>query len=676
VGTLARDTDDTLTFHTNLNTTHTTHPPQTPHPPEPHPQLPTTPWHHTRHWIEFAPRSAAQIATHRDSAAQAGGVIPAEWNCELTWMPSTTGDPVADLDASWLVIGDRALGDEIGRLMAAGHRVMVIPPSMLLGESGRRTLGAEISTATRVIYAPEVPSDPSDPAAARHVFEAARTLVTHLAASATPAQLFLLTRNAQPIAVGDRANPAHAVLWGLGRTLALEHPDIWGKVIDIDESVPDQRAARYLLAEADPSDDDDQVVYRAGTRHVPRLRPPADAQTKAAGRLDADVAHLVVGATGNIGPHLVQQLADMGARTVVAVSRNPGGRLDRLTASLAERGVTVVTVAADAADETAMAVLFDRFGADLPPLGGIYLAAFGGGPVMLTEMTDDDVTTMFRPKIDAAIVLHRLSVRQPVQQFVLFTSISGIIGSRWLAHYTATTTFLDTLAYARRAAGLPATAINWGFWKSLADNQSEEYRQVTLDSGLEPMPDEVAIQALWSVTGPDAPTRATVVAADWTRLGTAYRTRTALHIIDDLVTADADDTDTDDDWHGIAGITEMDAAAARQIVSDRLLARLAGVLGYTDHSALNVTAPLIEFGMDSLMAVRIRQAMKKDFGVEPPVGMLLQGGTLTDVIDDVMTQLGVDEPGPTVVDAFRAKTNQRAAARRDASLRRRKGQLL
>jgi phthiocerol/phenolphthiocerol synthesis type-I polyketide synthase A len=51
IGTLQRDTHDTLTFHTNLNSTHTTQPPETPHPPEPHPVIPTTPWHHTRHWM-------------------------------------------------------------------------------------------------------------------------------------------------------------------------------------------------------------------------------------------------------------------------------------------------------------------------------------------------------------------------------------------------------------------------------------------------------------------------------------------------------------------------------------------------------------------------------------------------------------------------------------------------
>src|SRR4029077_18426324 len=122
-----------------------------------------------------------------------------------------------------------------------------------------------------------------------------------------------------------------------------------------------------------------------------------------------------------------------------------------------------------------------------------------------------------------------------------FTSISGVTGSRWLAHYAATTTFLDTFAYARRAAGLPATAINWGVWKCFGDNQSDEERQVTLDSGLEPMADEVAILALASLTAQNAPVRSTIVAADWSRLATAYRTRAALHIVDDLLPTDSGD---------------------------------------------------------------------------------------------------------------------------------------
>jgi phthiocerol/phenolphthiocerol synthesis type-I polyketide synthase B len=184
-----------------------------------------------------------------------------------------------------------------------------------------------------------------------------------------------------------------------------------------------------------------------------------------------------------------------------------------------------------------MAELFARFGADLPPLHGIYLAAFGGGPVTLADMTDADVTAMFAPKLDALAVVHPLSVEHPVRQFVLFSSISGLTGSRWLAHYTATSTFLDTFAHARRAAGLPVTTVNWGLWKSLSNNQSEQEAQVSIDSGLMPMADDVAIAALRWVGGAGAPVRSVVVEADWPLLATAYRTRAALHIVDDLLDA-------------------------------------------------------------------------------------------------------------------------------------------
>ena len=177
----------------------------------------------------------------------------------------------------------------------------------------------------------------------------------------------------------------------------------------------------------------------------------------------------MIGATGNIGPHLIRQLAELGAGTVVAVSRNPGFEARRAGCRPGTRrhfsGDGRRRRGRRIGDERGLRPLRRR----LPPLAGIYVAAFAGGPITLLDMTTDDVTAMFRPKLDVVSLLHRLSVRHSIDQFVLFSSISGLTGSRWLAHYTATTTFLDTFALARRAAGLPATAINWGLWKSLSE---------------------------------------------------------------------------------------------------------------------------------------------------------------------------------------------------------------
>jgi phthiocerol/phenolphthiocerol synthesis type-I polyketide synthase B len=392
---------------------------------------------------------------------------------------------------------------------------------------------------------------------------------------------------------------------------------------------------------------------------VPRLQkgyPPTAAPVE----LDKDGCHLVIGATGNIGPHLIRRLADMGAATIVAVSRNPGSRLDELATSLSATGSTLVTVAADASDETAMSALFDRFGADLPPLRGIYLTAFGGGPMTLRDMTDDDVTAMFRPKLDAVALLHKLSLRQPVRQFVLFSSISGVTGSRWLAHYAATTTFLDTFAFARRAAGLPATAINWGLWKSLTDSQSDQERQVTLESGLEPMPDEVAIQALGLITGPGAAVRSTIVAADWSRLAAAYRTRAAMHIVDDLLPADSDgDVGSISSTAFRAALREAEPTQRRDLLLDHVSAQVAAAMGLVSRQLLDPSAGFFQSGMDSLMSVTLQRALSESLGEPLPASVVFDYPTvdeLTGYLATILPEL-VEVAESEIVDAYEDLTD-------------------
>ena len=239
VGTLWRDADDTVSFHTNLNTIHTTQPPQTPHPPGPNPVLPTTPWHHTRHWINDTPGSRREsVERGADLRAGPGGVIPAEWYCELTWPVRRPSAAETTADGSWLVVADGGLSTEIAGVLGQGSRVAVLAPSALADDADGPALLDTLGDASNVLYAPDLSSTDFDSEAGYRLFSSARRLSAALATMASPPRLFLLTRNAQPLSEGDRANPAHAVLWGLGRTLALEHPDIWGGVIDVDDSVP------------------------------------------------------------------------------------------------------------------------------------------------------------------------------------------------------------------------------------------------------------------------------------------------------------------------------------------------------------------------------------------------------------------------------------------------------
>ena len=186
VGTLWRDGDDTVSFHTNLNTIHTNHPPQTPHPPEPHPVLPTTPWHHTRHWIESrrSPAPAEPVERNGDSGAQTGGAIPAEWYCELAWPARELSGAQADVDSSWLVLADSELGAEIGRVLGDDSRVTVLPPSVLADDTDKAALADALAGVTHVLYAPQVSSGYFDAESGYGLFNAARRLTAAVAAMA------------------------------------------------------------------------------------------------------------------------------------------------------------------------------------------------------------------------------------------------------------------------------------------------------------------------------------------------------------------------------------------------------------------------------------------------------------------------------------------------------------
>jgi phthiocerol/phenolphthiocerol synthesis type-I polyketide synthase D len=130
------------------------------------------------------------------------------------------------------------------------------------------------------------------------------------------------------------------------------------------------------------------------------------------------------------------------------------------------------------------------------------------------------------------------------------------------------------------------------------------------------------------------------------------------------------------DWAGPDALRDLDPVQAQRAVTERMCARIAAVMGYADASAVDPGMPLTDLGLDSLMAVRIRNGARADFGVEPPVTLILQGASLQDLTADLMEQLGLSSPDRDAedlksTDTVRDRAQQRAAARQGAAMRRR-----
>jgi acyl transferase domain-containing protein len=162
-----------------------------------------------------------------------------------------------------------------------------------------------------------------------------------------PPRLWLVTQGAQG---ADASAPMHAPLWGLGRTFALEYPDLWGGLIDLPPGMDPAEAALLLFQQLYAGDGEDQVMWRRGRRFVARLAPLAGVAAAPAA-LREDATYWVVGGLGRLGLLTVTALIDAGARHLMVTGRRaPDAATECILSELRQRA-KVIAVTADVAKE-------------------------------------------------------------------------------------------------------------------------------------------------------------------------------------------------------------------------------------------------------------------------------------------------------------------------------------
>ncbi len=149
-------------------------------------------------------------------------------------------------------------------------------------------------------------------------------------------------------------------------------------------------------------------------------------------------------------------------------------------------GATVRVVSGDVADFETMRALFAEFGNTLPALRGVIHAAGVVNFHPLAGMDTNVLRASLRPKIGGAWALHELTKNKSLDFFAAFSSGASVWSAKGLAHYAAANQFLDCLAHHRRALGLPALTINWGWWAG--GGTSAEWEKYFAQVGLERFP--------------------------------------------------------------------------------------------------------------------------------------------------------------------------------------------
>jgi microcystin synthetase protein McyG len=454
---------------------------------------------------------------------------------------------------------------------------------------------------------------------------------------------WLVTRGAT--GEGPLPGLAQATLWGLGRVVAQEHPDLRPVRIDLDPAQSADANARALWDELRTASPEDERRLREGTRQVPRLVRCADAAPPAGPRFSGDATYLITGGLGGLGLLTARWLAERGAGTLLLAGRHaPDAPAAAAFGAIEALGARIVPYQADIAQPQEVERLLRHAAASLPPLRGIVHTAGVLDDGMLRHLTWDRFADVLRPKVAGAWNLHRATMGQALDFFVLYSSFTAILGTPGQASHAAANAFLDALAWHRRASGLPALSLGWGAWAEIGAAARRHVGDRLAAQGGATIAPAQGLRLLARSWHAAAPQRA-IVPIHWQHVAAEQLARPLLA---ELVPTTPASAVAPPDLR--ARLRAVAPGRRHGLLVEHVAAEAAKVLGLKASDAIGGAQGFFELGMDSLTSVELRNRLRAALGCDLPATLAFDHPT-PDVLADFLLARLADPPAASAQNA-------------------------
>lgn len=574
----------------------------------------------------------------------------------IAWVPPKFTEKSRPLDEVILVSTNRKLAESYTSQLRPISNNCHHAISVTDLESRPEMLHAAAQKGSTVIYIPDVveSTDHVQVATEEFIWEATSLVKLLTKRNITTTKLFVLTNR---VYLGDSPTSlAHGALYGLGRIIAAEHPDLWGGLIDLESTTTFPSIAVKYVQGYDVLRIVDGLPMRAVMRPLTREHR-READTTCSLLPKPEGTYVITGGLGDLGMETSQFLVEQGARRIVLLSRRglpprrewrdlikTDGKLSiviKRIMSFEKLGATIHPLALDISSEGAAETLqhsLDSLG--LPPVLGVVHAAGILEDSLLTETTRDSFSRVLAPKVSGAIALHKAFPPGSVDFFVLYSSIGQLIGTAGQASYASGNAFLDSMAVHRRAQGDNAIAFQWSAWRALGMATSTDFITAELQSkGATDISRDEAFRAWEHVSKYDV--ESVVV----TRcLAVDEGEPVSMPLFEDVVVrrprAQASVAGKGEDENSSALDTRpTDPKALAEWLDVKIRKCIASVLLMPDIDEIDRRTPISDLGVDSVMTVTLRQKLQASLKVKVPPTLTWNHPTVSHLVPWFATKL-------------------------------------
>ncbi|KVE40096.1 type I polyketide synthase [Burkholderia sp. TSV86] len=448
-------------------------------------------------------------------------------------------------------------------------------------------------------------------------------LARALAAHPSLGPVAVVTRRAACTGPAEDVDPVAMAVNAAVRVARREQGQLWRCSIDIDGS-QESLATLAVLLGADT--DEEELAVRGATVLAPRLRHAGggDAMPEVTG----DAAYVITGGTGALGLATARWLAARGARHLLLISRRGETRPDAQACcdQLRGAGVEVRVASADVAHE---ASLRDALAMAQRPIRGVVHCAGVIDDASLTAMTAGSFEAVLRAKVGGADLLDRLTADQPIDLFLLFSSLSVVVGRHGQAAYAAANAYLDALAHRRCMRARPALSVGWGLWAAGMGAGDPKTAERMRTGGLYALTETQAFAALERAFAGDP--HVIIAALDARRIAAQADLP---RVVEGLISRHAPRRRPNFDIEQLRG---QPAEVRRALIAGHLGGALQAIL--SSAAAPPHDVPLLELGIDSLTAAELRNAIERSTGAAVPIELFVDGSPLRAVVEIVASQI-------------------------------------